>query len=544
MRIFKPYDIRGVYPSEIDEQMAENIGKAIGTIRKGKIGVGRDVRKSSPKLHKAFVKGLISTGAEVIDFGIISTPLIIFATSYYNLSCGAIITASHNPETHNGVKIYDKNSIPLSYETGIAKIEQLTNSKKFRVGKGTIKKTNPFNDYKNYLISKISKPKKLKIVVDCLNGAGSKIIPEILNSWGLNVTKIRCEGNGKFPKDGPNPKAENLKELSKKVKSTNADLGLAFDGDADRLAVVDNNGNFVNVRTVFSLLVKNSALETKNLKVIGDILTSKLVENTVSEVGEFISCRVGHTYISQLFVEKDADLAGELSGHFYFKETYSGDNALFGGMKLIEYLSRTNKQLSDFNFPQYFSYSEYLPINKDRKEFISQLKTELQKEFEIDETDGIKIKFDKGWAVFRLSNTEPKVLVAYESSDRQEFEEIQNLVESKLNPEIQIFSVFDNANGFKITLNKNGQEIGRVFLYLMNNDLHKRPFGLIEDLYVRESHRGQGNGTKLMNSVLKKAKQEKCYKLLCTSRYGRDKLHKMYENLGFKDWGKEFRMDL
>jgi phosphomannomutase / phosphoglucomutase len=432
MKIFKAYDIRGIVPDELNVEIARDIGKAFGTMRNGKVYVGSDARESSPEIKKAFIEGLVSTGCHVIDIGISTSPLIIFCAGNYN--CPAVnITASHNPKKYNGMKFFDTGAIPLSYETGIAEIEKLFSSKKFKESEGSVEVFSPREEYTDHLLGNLkSTGIKMKVVVDCFNNAGSKINPIILKKLGLEVLKIRCNEDGNFPENGPNPTEENLSELKQKVVETQANLGIAFDGDADRLVIVDETGAVVETKNIFSLLVKNAAIDEKELKVVHDVLTSKTVDDVIlEEKGQPLVCRVGHTYISQKALEEKAQLSGELSGHYYFKQTFYGDDALFATMKLLQYLTRKKMKITECitKIPKYFSKSLRITVNKNAKEIVENIKKELSEKYgNVDTLDGAKVSFDEGWMIFRASNTGPKISIAYESKSKEEFQKIETIV--------------------------------------------------------------------------------------------------------------------
>ncbi len=429
--IFKAYDIRGIYPAELNEQVAEQIGKAFGTLKQGTVVVGCDVRESSPALKQVLVKGLISAGSDVIDIGRVTTPMAVFATAIYG-NAGVIVTASHNPPQYNGLKFFDRGGVPISYEAGLADVEKLVHQKSFALGNGTVEEKNIEQEYKNFLLSKLThNAKKARVIIDCFNGSGSKVAPEVLRAAGYEVVEIRCAFNGNYPSIGPDPSnEENLALLKQKVVEHKADIGFAYDGDGDRLAVVDSDGNVVASKVIFALLVE--AIPTGS-KVVYDILTSDMVVDVIRRNSSIpVVCRTGHTYITRKLLEEGAALAGEMSGHFYFKETFGADDALFASLKVLECLITKGIKLQNYaaRLPKHFSDDKRIVIKPEEKwNFVDKLKDEFSKSYKIDTLDGVKVFFDKGWAVFRPSNTEPKISIAYESSDAQEFEKIKKIVE-------------------------------------------------------------------------------------------------------------------
>ena len=242
MSIFRAYDIRGIYPKDLDEEIALKIGKAFGTYNPGKIVVGMDTRLSSPSLKKELINGLLSVGVNVIDIGMVTTPMLMFTTRHLNCDGGVMVSASHNPKQFNGFKFYRKNAIPISYESGIKEIQKIFGQEKFSEGKGTLTTKDITEDYSNFLLSKINleKPINLKIVVDAGNGPTGIINPKVFKKLDINVYELYCKPDGNFPNHEPNPsKPKNLVDIKKKVVKENANLGFAYDGDGDRVAVID-----------------------------------------------------------------------------------------------------------------------------------------------------------------------------------------------------------------------------------------------------------------------------------------------------------------
>lgn len=439
MSIFRAYDIRGIYPKDLNEEIALKIGKAFGTYNPGKIVVGMDTRLSSPSLKKALIKGLMSTGANVIDIGMVTTPMVMFATRHLKCDGGVMVSASHNPKQFNGFKFYRKNAIPISYESGINEIQKIFGRENFSKGKGTLAKKDITGNYSNFLLSKIKveKPINLKVVVDAGNGPTGIITPKVLKKLGITVYELYCEPDGNFPNHEPNPsKPENLVDIKKKVLEVNANLGFAYDGDGDRIAVIDEDGEVVYVGVIFSILIKHILTEKPGSKIVYTPLDSKAIEDVIKRHdGVPLLCRVGHTFITQKMLEEDALLAGEISGHYYFKETYGSDDALFASLKLIESLIKSGKDFSDYakSLPKYFSQvSEGLrvPIKESEKfPFIEKLKKEFkEKGYEISTIDGVKVFLKDGWALFRPSNTEAVISMSYEARTKKGLERMKKFV--------------------------------------------------------------------------------------------------------------------
>ncbi|MDI6826617.1 MAG: phosphomannomutase/phosphoglucomutase [Candidatus Aenigmarchaeota archaeon] len=444
MSVFRAYDIRGIYPEEINEDFAFKIGKAFGTFNPGKIVVGSELRLSSPSLKEELIRGLVSTGATVIDIGTVTSPILMFATRRLECDGGVNVSASHNPKEYNGFKFYYKDGIPIDFESGLIKIQEIFEKENFTEGKGKLIKKDVIEDYSNFLLSmvNIKKPINLKVVYDAGNGSTGRIYPKILRKAGIDVYELFCEPNARFPNHEPNPsRHENLVELRKKVLEVNADLGFASDGDGDRLAVVDEKGKIVYVGVIFSILIESALEKEPGSKIVYTALDSKAIEDVIRRHdGKPIVCRVGHTYITQKILEENAALAGEISGHYYFKETHGADDALFAILRIIEHLTKSGKRISDFmnEFPKYYSQvSEGLrvPVKESKKfQFIKKLKEEFKKKrYKIDTLDGVKVIFKDGWALFRPSNTEPMISMSYEATTKKGFERIKKFVENVIN---------------------------------------------------------------------------------------------------------------
>ncbi|MHA2408281.1 MAG: phosphomannomutase/phosphoglucomutase [Candidatus Ranarchaeia archaeon] len=436
--MFKAYDIRAIYPHELDEHDARNIGASFATLNSGKVVVGSDARLSSPSLKKELITGLLSTGTDVIDIGMIATPMMIFAVNHFQCTGGIVVTASHNPKEFNGFKFFDSKAVPISYETGLKALKDVFFSQQFIQGKGQLVTATVKEDYADYLLKnlKFKTPPRLKVVVDTANGSPGIIYPYVLKKLDIDVHELFTEPDGNFPNHHPDPsKPENLRALQHKVIEVGADLGVAYDGDGDRLGVIDEKGRTVYVGTVFSILIKSTLESKPQSKVVVTVIDSQAIDDTITTYGgQPVLCRVGHTYITQKMVAEDAMLAGEVSGHYYFDETYKGDDALFATLKLIEYLTNTGKKISEFTeeFPHYSEVSERLrlPIKENEKfSFVKQLINELLSQgYNVNTLDGVKVFLEDGWALFRPSNTEAKISIAYEAKSKKGFDKIKNFV--------------------------------------------------------------------------------------------------------------------
>jgi phosphomannomutase len=442
MNIFRAYDIRGIYPENLNEELAFKIGVAFAKINPGKIAVGCDARLSSPSLKQKLIEGMTSQGIDVFDLGMITTPMMVFSVSFYGFDGGINITGSHNPKEYNGIKFFTKNSVPVSYESGIKKIEEIVKGSAFskspRIGK--VQKKDVLNDYTNHLTSKINfnSPLRLKIVIDAGNGVAGKIYSSILRKVGADVVELFCEPDGNFPNHLPDPtEPENLIDVEKKIVEEGADLGFAYDGDGDRLVVIDKAGKAAAIDDIFALLIKHTLQNFKNSKIVYNVSSSMSIPDTIKRYGGApIECKVGHTYVHQKMEEVDAQFGGELSGHYFFKEIFTSDDAIFASLKLLEFLAnnKTSLEKEFAEIPRYHSMvSEDVVIPmKDSKKFIfiETLKKELRgKGHNINDMDGVKVLFEDGWALFRASNTTPLIRYGFESRTKEGFEKIESFVE-------------------------------------------------------------------------------------------------------------------
>ena len=432
--IFRAYDIRGIYEKQITEEFAYKLGRAFATLNKGKIVIGRDGRIGGNELRNALVKGLLESGADVVDIGIVPTPLVIFSIGYYKYHGGICITASHNPKEYQGFLLYNKNCLGIGLENGLEEIKKLIISEKFAEGSGKLEEKNVIEDYSRFISEKIEVNKiNKKVVIDCGNGAASALLPKILKNFGLQVDSIFCELDGNFPNRDPEPRVDNLQELQKKVTELKADCGFAYDGDCDRVVGVDEKGRILNPTEFFGILVK-LYLEKEKGKIVHDALSSTAID----EVTKFynglpIGCRVGHVFIQEKLLKENALVGGEISGHYFFRELYGADDAIFATLKVLEYLETKKIKMSEAckDVPRYYFNSVRVKTKEEIKfEFIEQLKKEFsEKGYKIDTLDGVKVFLKEGWALFRASNTEPKISIAFEAKTKEDFEKLKNFVE-------------------------------------------------------------------------------------------------------------------
>lgn len=443
--IFRKYDIRGVYGREVTESFAELLGKTFGSflIKNGEseIIVGMDNRKSSPSIKESLVKGLISTGMNVIDIGIVVTPIFYYATYLYKIKGGIMVTASHNPAEYNGFKIqFGEGTV---YGDELLKLREKMIKGDFIKGHrcGYILERSPVEEYIKNIEEKVKLgPKKLKVVVDCGNGTASLFAPEILKKLGCDVIPIYCTSDSDFPNHFPDPTVEdNLKDLIKKVRTEKADLGVAYDGDGDRIGVVDEKGKIIWGDMLMILFWREILPKYPNIDVIVEVKCSNaLVEEIKKLGGKPFFYKTGHSLIKAKMQEINAPFTGEMSGHMFFKDEYYGfDDALYASARLLRILSNTDKSLGElfYDVPKYFSTPEIRIPCKDEEKFerVKKAREYFEKRnMDIIVIDGVRVNFQNGWGLIRASNTGEQLILRCESKNKDELKLIKRELEKAL----------------------------------------------------------------------------------------------------------------
>ena len=437
--IFKAYDIRGIYPDQFDEEMAEKIGRAYASFLKGKkVVIGRDMRPHSLPLFKALAKGITEQGMDVIDIGMCSTPISYFANGKLKADGSIMITASHNTGEWNGLKLCRETAIPISSVTGIKEIEKLAMENTWDnniAKKGKITTYDIAPDYAEFLRSFSKIDRKLKVVADFANSMGSYEIAGIRDLFELIPLYEKLDGT--FPNHEANPlKTETLDDLCAKVKEVGADFGAGFDGDADRCGFVDNKGNKIPM-DLFTGLIAQDILNDGPATILYDLRSSKAVKECIEENGgTAIMCRVGHAFIKAQMRETNAVFAGELSGHYYFKENNVAESQGLAVIKLANLICKTNKTVSELIAPlhKYHASGEINSKVADVDSVLTKLKetySDAKNKFEL---DGLSFEFEDWWFNVRSSNTEPllrlNVEAATEEKMKHERDEILAIIRS------------------------------------------------------------------------------------------------------------------
>ena len=431
--IFRAYDIRGVAGTDLTEKVVVDIGKALGSIiinqEDSEIIVGRDSRLSSPKLFSYLTQGITSTGVNVIDIGIVPTPALYFATHKLSSSNGVVITGSHNPKNYNGFKIV-LNRKTLS-EKGINRILNLVLEKEFPKGEGKIYQEEILNYYSDQITNNIELKSNLNIAIDCGNGAASIIAKQIYEKLGCKVTSLFDELDGNFPNHHPDPsKEENMQDLKNVVLDKNLDLGIAFDGDADRLGIVTKKGSIIDADIQMLAFSKEILKQNQGGKIVFDVKCSKLLSEGIKKLGGIpLINPTGHSLIKQRLLDEEALLGGEMSGHIFFNDRWPGfDDAIYAGARMLEIISEAkNKDLLD-NLPKSCSTPEINISVGDKEKFkiVKEFKKRMDfKEAKIIDIDGVRVEFKSGWGLLRPSNTSPVLVLRFEANSEDELKVIK-----------------------------------------------------------------------------------------------------------------------
>lgn len=446
--IFREYDIRGVYEKDFDLQFAESLAQALisfivkrGGPQRPLVTVGFDARLSSPGIEKAVVRGFESSGAEVISLGLVTTPISYFSMFHLKADGGIMITGSHNPPDYNGFKIsYGKSTL---FGEDIQELARIVNSKAFVSGQGSTKSYDIFPVYVDKYKKEFAGLKPIPVVLDCGNGAAGCVARRLYEAVGLTPEILFEKPDGRFPNHHPDPTIEeNLKDLKQKVLASGAAIGIGFDGDCDRIGVVDSNGRFLLGDELMMIWARDILKKAPGAKIIGDVkCTDRLYADITKNGGQAIMWKTGHSLIKNKIKEEKAPFGGELSGHIFFADrNYGYDDALYAGLRLIEILSQTGLSLSSLleGIPPAFNTPEIrLDTTEEKKNIIVSTLTEhfkKQKNVELNFIDGVRVSYPDGWALVRASNTQPVVVVRFESRTKERLEEIKASVLTVIEP--------------------------------------------------------------------------------------------------------------
>jgi phosphomannomutase len=427
-KVFKAYDVRGIYPAELDEEGAYAIGRAYAEqFEPGTIAVGRDMRLSSPAMQEAFVRGAAEAGASVLDVGMIGTEMLYYAVGELGLDGGATITASHNPKEYTGTKIVRRGALPVGADSGLLDIRDRALSLEDVLGgqtPGRVEKRDVYPGFVDKVLSFIdpSAVRPLRVVIDAANGMAGAMLPPILERLPVDAVPCFFEPDGSFPSHEPNPLLpENRAFIVAKVREEGADLGIAFDGDADRCFFVDDTGEFVPGDFVTALLAEAMLERSPGGTIIYDVRASWAVRDVVERLGgRALPNRVGHAFIKLRMREVDAVFAGEVSGHYYFRDFYQADSGTIPALLVLELVSKRGQKLSEVLRPfreRYFLTGELNTPVADVALTLQRLKEHFADQGEVSHLDGISITAGDWHLNVRPSNTEPLLRLNLEALD-------------------------------------------------------------------------------------------------------------------------------
>ena len=440
-QIFREYDIRAVVGKELTLEEVTILGKAMGTYlgRKGqrKISLARDGRNSSAPFRDHVLKGLLSSGCEVIDIGVGPTPLLYFSIRQLKTDGGIMITASHNPPEYNGFKICSGPDTIFGEE--IQSLRAIAERGDFLTGEGSLSFADVVPAYQEFMRRDIQIVRPLRVGIDGGNGTGGWLALPILKQMGCQVFDLYCDIDGSFPNHEPDPTIpENVKELIKLVVDNKLDVGLAFDGDGDRLGVIDHTGEIIWGDQLMILFARDILKRNPGATFLGEVKCSQnFYEDIPRRGGRAIMWRTGHSLIKQKMKEVKAVLAGEMSGHLFFADRYFGfDDAVYASLRLLEILSKTEKRIPELleGLPKTFSTPEIRVESTEDQKFkiVEAAKMELAKTHRIIDVDGVRVQFEDGWGLIRASNTQPVLVLRFEANSQERLKEIQRLIEGLL----------------------------------------------------------------------------------------------------------------
>lgn len=445
--IFRSYDIRGIVGEDIDKNVAEKLGKSFGSYIQEKLGenkviVGHDNRESSDELSEYLIKGLTETGVNVIDIGLATTPMVYYARKLFDLGPAIQITASHNPGEYNGFKMCLKKEEESIYGEKIQEIREYTEQENFKTGSGSVEKKEVLENYIDQIAEKVKLGnRKLKVVVDAGNGTASIVAEKLQKKLGTEVIPLYCDLNPQFPNHHPDPSVpKNLEALAKKVVEEKADLGIGYDGDGDRIGLVDEKGNMIFGDFYMLILWRDIIKKYPNSKALVEVKCSQSLWDELVKLGaepEFI--RTGNPYIKAAMREKNVPFSGEMSGHIFFRDEYYGfDDAAYAAARIQRILSNTDKKASEL----LDGINTYIATPELTKTVDEKIKFEIieravnyfkEKGFKVIDVDGARVIFDNGWGLIRASNTSPKITIRYEAKTQEDLNQIQEEFEKMLN---------------------------------------------------------------------------------------------------------------
>jgi phosphomannomutase / phosphoglucomutase len=440
-QIFREYDIRAIVNKELTLDEVVIMGKAVGTYlrRQGKkkITLGRDGRLSSDDFRKYFLDGILETGCRVIDIGVCPSPLLYFSIRHLNTEGGVMITASHNPPEYNGFKICSGPDTIFGAE--IQTIREICEKKDFIFEKGSLRQEDVLPAYQKFVLEDIHLDKPLSVGIDGGNGTGGWMALPLIRQLGCQVYDLYCEVDGAFPNHEPDPTVpKNLETLKELVIRESLDVGLAYDGDGDRLGVIDERGDIIWGDQLLILFARSILPQRPGATFIGEVKCSQnLYEDIPRLGGKVIMWKTGHSLIKQKMKEVNAILAGEMSGHLFFADRYFGfDDAIYASLRLLEILANTGKKISELlsGLPKTYSTPEIRIETSEEKKFsiVEAAKRELALRYPVIDVDGVRVLYEDGWGLIRASNTQPVLVLRFEAKTPERLKSIQAEIEGLL----------------------------------------------------------------------------------------------------------------
>lgn len=439
--IFRQYDIRGVYPTFLDENVAYTIGRSFASYIEDKtVIIGRDCRSSSDSLHDALVKGLLESGANIIDIGLVTTPMYYFAKKHLGITNGMMITASHNPKEYNGFKI-SFSKIGNAFGDDIVNFYNFTDKLEFDNTIGKIEYLDIKDKYlRNFKNSIVLGSKRIKAVFDCGNGTGSIIIKDILDMFNIEYELLYCESDPEFPNHQPDPaEAKNMQDLAKKVVELGYDIGIGIDGDGDRVGLVDDKGNIIGSDLIMLIIYRNIHQNMKKKKAVFDVKCSKTLIDGLNDINlDYELYRTGASYLNFKINSENFDFGGEYAGHLWFNDKYMGfDDGIYAGVRLIEILSNGNTKCHELlaDTTKYFSTEEIkVEVGETHKfDIVNKVKEYCDtKKYTYNDIDGVRVEFDDSWALVRASNTGPNLTIRFEAKTSERLIEIEKEFKDKI----------------------------------------------------------------------------------------------------------------
>jgi phosphomannomutase/phosphoglucomutase len=437
--IFREYDIRGIADQELLDPDVEVLGRALGTylIRHSSrsICLGNDCRLSSPRLHDALLRGLLQAGAHVLDIGTVPTPVLYYSATHFKAGGAVMITGSHNPPEYNGFKTVCGSG--TLFGNAIQDVRKLIQSGDLDSAKGTVESVDAVTPYVEEIVSQFKYTRRVNVVFDAGNGTAGPVLDRILEKLNVDATELFFEMDGRFPNHHPDPTVpENLKALKKAVKEKGAELGIAFDGDTDRIGAVDENGNVIYGDMLLLIFGREILLRKPGSTFIGEVKCSQVLYDKLTELGgKPVMYKTGHSLIKAKMKEEHAELAGEMSGHMFFADRYYGyDDALYAACRLLEIVANSGQPLSHQldGIPQMVSTPELRIDCPDDVKFqvVDRVAKIVRKTRQVIDVDGVRVPFEKGWGLVRASNTQPVLVMRFEAESSDLLKNYQQELEA------------------------------------------------------------------------------------------------------------------